>query len=996
MPLRSLKFDKELLQQSKEEKFQDFHNLMSHRIHDIILVSSMYDFYLFEEDGRLYELIRKEYQGLNMSHSPELVHVSSGEEAIKLAKKENRFNLIITTLHVEDMTASRLAKRIKRSKLDIHVALLGYNNSEFRAIIKSKEAEAFDKVFMWLGDFRIIFGIIKYFEDKMNVESDVNRVGVQVIILIEDSVRFYSSYLSLIYSEVVKQAQRIVSDGINLSHKFLKMRARPKILLCSNYEEAWQYYKKYENYVLGIISDIDFEKGGVLNKRAGLLFIKRVKNIHHDLPILLQSNIKENEKYASELGVSFIFKKSATLFDELRKFMNEQFSFGDFIFRLPNGDEVARASNLTQLAERLADVPEESIAYHTSRNHFSSWLKSRTDFWLAYRLRPRKINEYTSIDALRKDVIESINVYNKERQQGIISDFDRKTFNKLSFFARIGGGSIGGKARGLGFFSSLLSNFNITGRVTDVEIFVPATFVLATDIFDQFMEDNDLTNFALKCDNDEEIKKAFIEAPKFPYKAIKSLIRFLVIINEPLAIRSSSLLEDSQGQPFAGVYDTLMLPNNHENPEIRLTRLVNAIKQVYASIYYQRAKQYIKVTSYHLEEEKMAVIIQKMVGAVHNEKFYPEFSGMAKSYNFYPVKPLKSDDGTVSVAFGLGKTIVEGGSSVSFSPKHPKHILQHSVIKDVLEYGQKKYFAIDMKQRDGVVLTEDDIIKQHDVHDADKDGTLSHVGSTYSAQNSAIYNGTSRDGLKLFTLAPILKYKLFPLPEIIDTILKMGSWGMSTPIEIEFAVNLSTPNKKSKEFGVVQMRPLVVDTELEELDIEGYKDDELICASNSALGNGLNKKIIDIVFVDINKFDRAKSREVGKEIAYFNGKLIKKKRDYLLIGLGRWGTLDPWLGIPINWEQISGAKAIVESNFNDFDVEPSQGSHFFQNLTSFKVGYFSVNSHKGNGFIDWAWLLEQNIVEEKNVAKHIKLEFPITIKINGRENKGIIIKPEID
>lgn len=994
MPLRSLKFDKELLQQSKEEKFQDFHNLMSYRIHDIILVSSMYDFYLFEEDGRLYELIRKEYQGLNLSHSPELVHVSSGEEALKLAKKEDRFNLIITTLHVEDMPASRLAMRIKRSKLKIHVALLGYNNSEFRDIIKSKEAEAFDKVFMWLGDFRIVFGIIKYFEDKMNVESDINRVGVQVIILIEDSVRFYSSYLPLIYSEVVKQAQRLVSDGINLSHRFLKMRARPKILLCSNYEEAWYYYKKYENYVLGIVSDTDFKKGGVLNNRAGLLFAKRVKKLHSDLPILLQSNFEENEKYALELGVSFIFKKSSTLLEELRTFMNEQFSFGDFIFRLPNGDEVARASNLTQLAEQLEDVPDECIAYHTSHNHFSSWLKSRTDFWLAYKLHPRKINQYSSIDALRKDVIEAIHSYNRERQQGIISDFDYKTFNNLSFFARIGGGSIGGKARGLGFFSSLLSNFNINGRLTDVEIFVPATLVLATDIFDQFMEENYLTNFALNCDDDEEIRIAFIATSKFPYKAIKSLIRFLKIINEPLAIRSSSLLEDSQGQPFAGVYDTLMLPNNHDNSEIRLSRLVNAIKQVYASIYFQRAKKYIKVTSYHLEEEKMAVIIQKMVGAVHNEKFYPEFSGMAKSYNFYPVKPLKSEDGNVSVAFGLGKTIVEGGSSVSFSPKHPKNIMQHSVIKDVLEYGQKKYFAIDMKQRDEVVLTEDDIIIQHDVHDAEKDGTLAQVGSTYSAENNAIYDGTSRDGLKLFTLAPILKYKTFPLSSIIDTLLKMGKWGMSTPIEIEFAVNLTTPHKKPKEFGVVQMRPLVVDTELEELDLTGYKNEELICASNSALGNGINNKIIDIVFVDNDKFDRSNSREIAKEIAYFNGKLTKEKREYLLIGLGRWGTLDPWLGIPISWEQIAGAKAIVESNFKDFAVEPSQGSHFFQNLTSFKVGYFTVNSLKGNGFVDWQWLLEQNIVEEKSVAKHIKLESPITIKINGRDNKGIIIKPK--
>ncbi len=996
MTPQTIKFDKKLLQQSKLEKFQDFHNLMSFRIHDIILVSSMYDFYLFEEDGRLYELIRREYQGLNLSHSPELVHVSSGKEALKLAKREGRFNLIITTLQVEDMSAVKLAKMFKKSELDIPIALLGYDNNEMVEVIKSEESEIFDKVFMWQGDFRIIFGIIKYFEDKMNVDSDINRVGVQVIILVEDSVRFYSSYLPLVYTEVVKQAQRLTTEGINLSHRFLKMRARPKILLCSNYEEAWAYYKKYENYVLGIISDVDFKKGGKQNKRAGLLFAKRVKSLRPDLPVLLQSNVKKNEKYATELGASFIYKSSSTLLDDLRKFMNEQFSFGDFVFRLPDGEEVGRASNLSQLADRLEDVPEESIAYHSSRNHFSSWLKSRTDFWLAYKLRPAKVDHYRSIDALREDLIDAIHGYNKERQRGVISDFDSNTFNRLSFFARIGGGSIGGKARGLGFFSSLLSNFNINNKFKDVEIFVPTSIVLATDIFDQFMEENDLTNFALQCENDDEIRKAFIDAPKFPYRALKSLVRFLILINEPLAVRSSSLLEDSQGQPFAGVYDTLMLPNDHENPEIRLRRLVIAIKQVYASIYFQRAKQYISVTSYRLEEEKMAVLIQEMVGAVHNDKFYPEISGVAKSYNFYPVEPLKPADGIVSAAFGLGKTVVEGGNVIRFCPKYPQNMLQYTLVDDILKYNQNHYYAIDMiDSGEDTSVLEDDLVKRHEVHDAEKDGTLSQVGSTYSHFNHSIYDGTSREGLKLFTLAPLLKYKTFPLPEILNMILNMSSWGMGNPVEIEFAVNLSVPKGKLKEFGVVQMRPLVISTELEELDTEDHEDDELICKSNFAMGNGVNSKIKDIIFVDIDEFDRAKSRDTAEDVGYLNKKLVAQDKKYLLIGVGRWGTLDPWLGIPISWDQISGAKAIVESNFKDFDVEPSQGSHFFQNLTSFKVGYFTVNETKKNGFIDWKWLTSQKLVETKGVTRHLELDSPITIKINGRENKGVVIKPGI-
>lgn len=997
MTAQPIKFDRKYLQQSKHAKFQDFHNLMSFRIRDIILVSSMYDFYLFEEDGRLYELIRREYQGLNLSNSPELVYVSSGEEALKMAKTKGRFNLIITTLHVEDMTAVRLAEKIKEEELDIPVVLLGYDNEEMTEIIKSDESKIFDKVFMWQGDFRIIFGIIKYFEDRNNIEYDTKQVGVQVIILIEDSVRFYSSYLPLVYTEVVKQANRLMAEGVNLSDRFLKMRARPKIILCSTYEEAWKYYKKYEGYILGIISDVDFKKGGKQNKRAGLLFAKMVKEEYDDLPILLQSNNPQNEKYAHELGASFLLKSSSTLLDDLRKFMNEQFSFGDFIFRLPNGDEVGRASNLIELGEQLEVVPEESIAYHSSRNHFSNWLKARGEFWLAYQLRPRKVDHYRSMEALREDLIDAIRSYTKDRQQGVITDFDRDTFNKLSFFARIGGGSIGGKARGLGFFNNLLSKFNINRRFRNVNIWVPTTIVVATNIFDQFMEENDLSNFALKCEEDNEIRERFINAHKFPHRATKNLTRFLEIINEPLAVRSSSLLEDSQGQPFAGVYDTLMLPNNHPDPQIRLEQLINAIKQVYASTYFKRAKQYIKVTSYRLEEEKMAVIVQRMVGAVHNNKFYPEISGMAKSYNFYPAAPLKSEDGIVSAAFGLGKTIVEGGNTVRFCPKYPMHRLQHSTVEDVLNYSQKKYFALDMEgYGDRTVLMEDDLLKRYEIHEAEKDDTLALVASTYSHQNHTIYDGTSRDGLKIFTLNSMLKFKTFPLPEIIDVLLEMGRWGMGTPIEIEFAINLTPPKHELKEFGVLQMRPLVINTELEELDINGYSDNELLCRSDFVLGNGISNEIKDIVFVHIDKYDRAKSRETAQDVAYFNAKLLKINKPYLLVGVGRWGSFDPWLGIPVTWDQISGAKAIIESNFHDFAVEPSQGSHFFQNLTSFKVGYFTVDDRTGKGFIDWNWLGKHRVKEKRGFVHHISLRYPLTIKINGHENKGLIIKPNIE
>ncbi|MEN8191856.1 MAG: PEP/pyruvate-binding domain-containing protein [Bacteroidota bacterium] len=997
MTSQPIKFDKKYIVESKHAKFQDFHNLMSFRIRDIILVSSMYDFYLFEEDGRLYELIRREYQGLNLSNSPELVHVSSGEEAIELARTKERFNLIITTLHVEDMDAIQLAEKIKQEKIDIPVVLLGYDNDEMTEIIKSTRSKVFDKIFMWQGDFRIIFGIIKYFEDRKNIQIDTTQVGVQVIILIEDSVRFYSSYLPIVYTEVVKQANRLMAEGVNLFDRFMKMRARPKIILCSTYEEAWDYYKTYQKYILGVISDVDFIKGGKQNKRAGLLFAKKVKDEYSDLPILLQSNNQKNEEYAHDIGASFVLKSSSTLMEDLRKFMNEQFSFGDFIFRLRDGIEVGRAVNLIELGQQLALVPEESVAYHSSRNHFSNWLKARGEFWLAYQLRPRKVDHYRSMEALREDLMDAVRSYTKDRQQGVITDFDPDTFDKLSFFARIGGGSIGGKARGLGFFNNLLSRFNINRRIKNVNIWVPTTVVVATNIFDQFMEENVLINFALKCESDEEIRERFISASKFPHRATRNLRKFLKIVNRPLAVRSSSLLEDSQGQPFAGVYDTLMLPNNHHEINIRLEQLIIAIKQVYASTYFKKAKQYINVTSYRLEEEKMAVIIQKMVGETHNDKYYPEISGMAKSYNFYPTKPLKSEDGIVSAAFGLGKTIVEGGATVRFCPRYPLNRIQQSTVEGVLNYSQRKYFALDMvSSGDSTVLMENDLLKHYEVHNAEKEGTLAQVGSTYSHQNNTIYDGTSRDGLKIFTLNSLLKFKTFPLPEIVDILLDMGRWGMSTPIEIEFAVNLSVPKGVFKEFGVLQMRPLVINTELEELDINGYGDKELVCRSNFVLGNGISKDIRDIVFVDAEKYERSKSIETAKEVAYFNAKLQKRNTPYLLIGVGRWGSFDPWLGIPVTWDQISGAKAIIESNFHDFDVEPSQGSHFFQNLTSFKVGYFTVNEHLGKGFIDWKWLEEHKVKEKKEFTYHIKLKSPLTIKINGHENKGLIIKPNIE
>jgi CheY-like chemotaxis protein len=907
-----------------------------------------------------------------------------------------RFDLIITTMHIEDMHALNFAKLVRKSGLKIPVILLAHDNRELKSLMHNPEKDVFYKIFIWTGDFRILIGITKYLEDKLNIEHDSKTIGVQNIIFIEDNVRHYSSFLPIIYTEILRQSQRLITEGINLTHKFLRMRARPKILLCSSYEEAWKYYKKYKDLVLGIISDIAFPKNNKLDSKAGFKFAVRVKKYHQDIPILLTSDNPDNEKIANRAQASFLLKNSPTILTDFRQFVNKQFSFGDFIFRDNEGEEVGRASDLKSLEEGLKQVPLESIRYHGERNHFSNWLKARTEFWLAHQLRPRKISDYPNIEALRQDLIVSLHNYRMIRQRGIIADFKKETFDTDSSLARIGGGSLGGKARGLGFVNTLVNNYGIVDRVEDVHIYIPPGIVLGTDVFDEFLDLNDLREFALNSENDEEITDRFLNAQRFPEEIVGELAAFLDLIQTPLAVRSSSLLEDSQYHPFAGVYETYMIPNNDSNPLIRLNDLLTTIKRVYASTFYQSAKNYIKVTSYRTEEEKMAVIIQKMIGLNHTNRFYPDFSGVAKSYNFYPLPPQESSDGVVSVALGLGKTVVEGGNTVRFNPKHPNDNVQFYSVEESLNHSQRNFFALQLDEKtDFGNITHDVLVKSYGLDIAEEDGSLDYVGSTYLPDNDAIYDGLSRIGPRVVTFSPILRNKMFPLPNIIGMLLDMGTWGMGTPVEIEFAVNMNSKNGKKKEFGLLQLRPLVVSFEEEQLNIKDIEDDKLICRSSQVMGNGIINDIKDILVVDYTLFDRAKSREVAAEVALFNNELLKRNKPYLLIGMGRWGSLDPWLGIPVTWEQISGAKAIVETNFKDMVVEPSQGSHFFQNLTSFMVAYFTVNSLRKKGYINWDWLLSVAPYAQKTYTKHLQFNDPLLLKMNGHKNKGIIMKPDV-
>ena len=976
-------------------RIENYQKLMRYKIRDILLVSSMYDQYLFEEDGRLYELIRQEFQVLNLSHPPEMTHVSSGGEALELIASGEHFDLIITTLHIEDMHVVRFARELRETGVETPIVLLAYDNKERKELVTHYDTSVFEKVFLWQGDYRLLIAIIKSLEDKLNVDNDTRAVGVQVIILVEDSVQFYSMYLPLVYTEILNQSQRLITEGVNISHRFLRMRARPKILLCTDYEEAWAYYEKYEQFILGIITDVNFKRNGVKDPDAGFTFASTVRTRHSDISVLLQSSNPDFEPKAREIGASFLQKGSPRLLHHLRSFMLDNFGFGDFIFRTGDGQEVGRATDLKTLEDHLRKVPDDSIVFHASRNHFSNWLKARTEFGLAHKLRPHKVSDFASVADLRNELITALREYQESRQRGVITEFSRESFDPVSGFARIGSGSLGGKARGLGFINTVINRYHIRDYFPGVEISVPGAAVIATDVFDRFLADNNLEVFAMNARDDAELAERFLSAPHFPQDILRRLSEFLDLMHEPLAVRSSSVLEDSQYQPFAGVYATYMLPNNNPDHHIRLQELLESIKLVYASTFSRRAKDYMKATAYRLEEEKMAVIIQRMVGAARNNRFYPDFAGVAKSYNFYPVPPQNATDGIVQVALGLGKTVVDGGNSVRFCPKYPRHLMQFFSTKETIRNAQQEFLALDLNE--GLVPrpphAPDVFIKKFDLTSAEEDQTLFHVGSTYSPENDSVYDGISRQGKRVVTFAPILKHKIFPLPEILELILDLGTWGMGTHVEVEFAVNMKVPPDRPRDFALLQIRPLVLSLEMEELDVDTVSPEDLICQSQQVLGNGVFDGIHDVVVVDIQTFDRARSREVADEISQVNAKLVSAKCPYLIIGVGRWGSLDPWLGIPVTWDQISGASVIVESGFRDMHVTPSQGSHFFQNITSFRVGYFTVNAAVPSSFIDWEWLQKQPAAEELVFTRHLRFDDPITVKINGHKNKGVILKP---
>jgi len=974
--------------------YQALQSLMPFRVQDILLVSSLYDSFTLREDGRLNELIASEFLDLSLYHTPGLTHVASAAEALELARAEGRFDLIITAPNPGDMDATQLARRVREAGLATPVVVLAYDNAERKDFVSRHDVSGIERIFLWQGNARILVAIVKYVEDRRNVAHDTAIAGVPVIIVVEDNVRYYSAFLPTIYTELISQSQRLITEGVNLSHKLVRMRARPKILLASTFEEAWELVTRYRQFLLGLISDVEFPRGGVVTRDAGFELARMAREAIPDLPILLQSSRAEFAADARRVGAAFLQKYSETLLADLRRFMVEKFSLGDFVFRMPNGRVVARARDLKTLEALLHTVPAESIAYHGERNHFSNWLIARTEFALAHKLRPRKVSEFPTHEDLRRELINSIAEYRREQGELLVADFDRELFDgSENFFARIGGGSLGGKARGLAFVRYLLNYHRVGRRFANVRIAVPPAVVLATDCFDRFLVENDLLGFALSGAGDEELLARFLTAP-LPDDVVGDLRRFLEVVRWPLAVRSSSLLEDSQNLPLGGVYKTYMLPNSHPDDGERLEHLMQAIKRVYASTFSQQARAQLRATPYRLEEEKMAVVLQKVVGTRHGPRYYPDFSGVARSHNFYPVPPQRADDGVAAVALGMGRTVVEGEPCLSFSPKHPRQIMGFSSVEDVLANSQREFWALEIDHGDQSFDSEDAMRERRFGLDAaEADGTLAALGSTYSAENHAVYDGLSRAGVRLVTFAPILKRAAFPLADVMTTLLDISSKGMHREVEIEFAVRLTTEGQGDHEFGFLQVRPVLRVRELDGLSLEETPDDTLCCRSPRVLGNGILTDIHDMVVVDFHRFDRAQTAAVAKEIARFNAQLIAEQRPYVLIGVGRWGSNDPWLGIPVTWDEINGARVIVESGFRDFRVTPSQGSHFFQNLTSFQVGYFTVNADQGEGFVDWDWIAAQPATGAQDFVRHLRFDAPVVVKMAGRDGHGVIYRP---
>ncbi|MDJ0763289.1 MAG: PEP/pyruvate-binding domain-containing protein [Myxococcota bacterium] len=988
--------DLDLVLGNREHKPIQFDTLMPKRIQNILLVSSLYDSYTFVQDGRLTDLLFSEYLDLNLRYAPHVDRVSTAQKALRKLESDN-YDLVISMLRVGDMNVREFGLRVRRIHPGLPVILLAFNNRELSLLEEMGHLPGIDQIFVWSGDARLFLAIVKYIEDRLNVLHDAQAAGVQTVILIEDSIRFYSAYLPMLYTEIMEQTHSLMSDGLNQMQKLVRQHARPKILLATNYKEGLEYYSRYREFLMGVIIDAAFPRDGKVDAQAGIDFATQVKKEQPDLAVLVQSSDQDNELLAHGIGAAFINKRSPSLLQDVRAFMKAELGFGDFIFRRPDSSIVTTANDLRSFVEGLKIIPDESLLYHGRRKDFSTWLLARTEFNLAKAIRSKRMTEFDSPGDFRKHLISALNVHRNRTRAGIVSEFSSGTFEGESGFVRIGSGSLGGKGRGLAFINTMLETYRIDTHIPKTRIFVPPTAVLATGVFDQFVKASGLASVVLGESSDKEMVGAVLDA-RLPAEVIEQLRVFLSRVRYPLAVRSSSLLEDASYQPFAGIYRTYMIPNNHESPERRLQELLSAVKLVYASTFMAQAKSYLEHTPNRLEEEKMAVVIQQIVGRRREEYVYPDVAGVARSHNAYSVAGLKPEDGIVSIALGLGKTVVDGGRALRFSPRRPMAMSDLWTPRDYLNNAQREFFALNLYDpgpnwRDCAETSPNLVSLGLDM--AAKHGIFDIVGSVFSPKESQLHHGSTGPGVKLITMAGLLKDDQFNLAAGIDFLLKIGSASLSCPVEIEFAANIRKDRDPLLELAFLQIRPMVIDSGGEDIDISNLAPENAICISRQALGHGEFQRVQDLVYVRQDTFNRALTQEIADEIGTVNEVLRQAERPYVLIGPGRWGSADRSLGIPVLWSQISHVSCIVETDLKDLRVSPSQGSHFFQNITSFGVGYFTVNFGESAGVLDMQWLDSQDAKTETDHVRHLRFEHPLDIAVDSRSGIGVIMKPNL-
>ena len=969
-------------------KDTQFVSLMTKRIFNVLLVANPYDAFMLEDDGRIDEKIFIEYMNLSLRYPPRFTQVSTEEDAWKQLGN-TMFDLVICMPGSDNSDTFDIARQIKEKYPHIPLVVLTPFSHGIKERMEHEDLSIFEYVFCWLGNTDLLVSIIKLIEDKMNLEHDIKEVGVQMILLVEDSIRFYSSVLPNLYKFVLRQSQEFATEALNEHQRTLRMRGRPKIVLARSYEEAMDLYNKYQNNTLGIISDARYPREGKIDPHAGIRFLTEVRSRDPFIPLILQSAEVSNKEFALSCGAQFIDKNSKKMNIDLREAVSENFGFGDFIFRNPNTmEEVVRVHNLKELQNAIFSIPAESFLYHISRNHISRWLYSRTIFPVAEFLKQITWESLQDIDAHRQIIFEAIVKYRKMKNQGVVAVFQRDRFDRYSNFARIGDGSLGGKGRGLAFIDNMVKRHAEFEEFENASVVIPKTVVLCTDIFDEFMDMNQLYQVALSDADDETILRAFLRA-KLPDRLVEDFFAFFDVVKSPIAIRSSSLLEDSHYQPFAGIYSTYMIPYLTDKYEM-LRMLSDAIKGVYASVYYKDSKAYMQATSNVIDQEKMAVILQEVVGTQYGDRFYPSISGVARSINYYPINDELAEEGTVSLALGLGKYIVDGGLTLRVCPYHPDKVLQTSEMEMALRETQTRFYALDLKNMGQNFSLDDGFnLLKLPVKEAENDGSLNYIASTYDPYDMVIRDGIYPGGRKVITFANILQHDVFPLARILQLVQKYGQGEMRRPVEIEFAVNLNAAEKKGV-FYLLQIRPMVdMKADLNE-DLDAIPEEQLLLKSVNSLGQGIMDDIQDVIYVKTEGYSASNNQLIAYDIEKLNKRFLDEGKHYILIGPGRWGSSDTWLGIPVKWPNISAARVIVEAGLTNYRVDPSQGTHFFQNLTSFGVGYFTINAYMNDGLYNQELLNSMPAVEETKYLRWVHFDKPLAVKMNGKKKIGVV------